>query len=253
MTCRFKVDRPKYIAGCSFGKDSLYTVILALEHGEPLDEVLYCEVMFDDNTSGEVPEHRDFVYNRGIPFLDSCGIKTTIIRSEKTFISSFYRKIIKGQRKGKLNSWPICGKCCIQRDCKIRPIQRYTRQLDGDVIRYLGIASDEQERLMRLESGKEISLLEKYSKTEGDAWNACKKYGLLSPAYDFAPRNGCFFCPNAKEPELRHLYDHHQNLWERLLECQAAPNKSTEYFNRQFRFDEIDANFKFDDSQQKWF
>lgn len=43
----------KYIASCSFGKDSLATVIVALEHGEPLDEVLYCEVMFDEQTSGE--------------------------------------------------------------------------------------------------------------------------------------------------------------------------------------------------------
>ena len=35
----------KYVASCSFGKDSLATVIVALEHGEPLDEVLYCEVI----------------------------------------------------------------------------------------------------------------------------------------------------------------------------------------------------------------
>ena len=32
----------KYIASCSFGKDSLATVILAKEHGEPLDEIVYC-------------------------------------------------------------------------------------------------------------------------------------------------------------------------------------------------------------------
>lgn len=35
----------KYIASCSFGKDSLATVILAKEHGEPLDEIVYCEVV----------------------------------------------------------------------------------------------------------------------------------------------------------------------------------------------------------------
>lgn len=27
-----------HIASCSFGKDSLATILLALEHGEPLDE-----------------------------------------------------------------------------------------------------------------------------------------------------------------------------------------------------------------------
>ena len=40
------------------------TVLLAIEHGEPLDEVAYCEVMFDDSISGEIPEHRDFIYEK---------------------------------------------------------------------------------------------------------------------------------------------------------------------------------------------
>ena len=31
-----------HIASCSFGKDSLATILLALEHGEPLDEAVYC-------------------------------------------------------------------------------------------------------------------------------------------------------------------------------------------------------------------
>lgn len=63
----------KHVASCSFGKDSLATVILAREHGEPLDEVVYCEVMFDQDVSGEVPEHRDFIYNVAIPKLKSWG------------------------------------------------------------------------------------------------------------------------------------------------------------------------------------
>ena len=54
---------------CSFGKDSLATILLALEHGEPLDEAVYCEVMFDKRTSGEVPEHRAFIYETAIPRL----------------------------------------------------------------------------------------------------------------------------------------------------------------------------------------
>ena len=29
---------PKHVASCSFGKDSIATILLALEHGEPLDE-----------------------------------------------------------------------------------------------------------------------------------------------------------------------------------------------------------------------
>jgi hypothetical protein len=57
------MGRPKFIASVSFGKDSLATILLAKEHDEPLDEAVYCEVMFDKDISGEVPEHRDFIYD----------------------------------------------------------------------------------------------------------------------------------------------------------------------------------------------
>lgn len=78
----------KHVAACSFGKDSIATVILAREHNEPLDEVIYCEVMFDDEISGEVPEHRQFIYEVAKPLFESWGIKVTILRSEKTYISN---------------------------------------------------------------------------------------------------------------------------------------------------------------------
>nr|DAF01792.1 MAG TPA: PP-loop family [Caudoviricetes sp.] len=37
----------KYIAPRSFGKDSVATVLLALEYNEPLDEVVFTEVMYN--------------------------------------------------------------------------------------------------------------------------------------------------------------------------------------------------------------
>ena len=243
----------KHVASCSFGKDSLATILLALMHSEPLDEVVYCEVMFDDAISGEVPEHRDFIYGRAIPFLERNGIKVVVLRSEMTYIRSFYRVLQKGQSAGKLNSWPLCGKGCIQRDCKPPPIRAYMRSLGSGVVQYIGIAYDEQERLTRLEAEKTISLLEKYQKTERDAADICKRAGLYSPAYAFSDRNGCFFCPNAKERELRHLYECYPDLWARLLECQGAPNKATELFNRKERFDEIDQRFRNEDAQMSLF
>ena len=91
----------KYVASCSFGKDSLATILLSLMHNEPLDEVVYCEVMFDDGVSGEVPEHRDFIYSRAIPFLERNGVNVVVLRSEMTYIDSFYRVLKKdGQRDG---------------------------------------------------------------------------------------------------------------------------------------------------------
>lgn len=242
-------SRTRYIVGCSFGKDSLATIIIAKENGEPLDEAVYCEVVFDDGISGEVPEHRDFIYNVGIPTLESWGIKTTVIRGKRTYVSSFTRTIEKGPHAGKINAFPLCGRCCIQRDCKTRVIEKWTRSLKGDVVQYIGLAADEQERLLKKGVQKHVSLLDKYGVTKSDTYEICKRYGLLSPIYEFAPRGGCFFCPNAKEPELRHLYDHHPELWRRMLELEALPNKATELFNRDFRFSDIDAGFRLDDAQ----
>lgn len=120
-----------------------------------------------------------------------------------------------------LRSFPICGRCAVQRDCKVKPIRRYQKSLPPDTIQYIGIAKDEQERLLRL-GRNQVSLLEKYNCTEQDARELCEKAGLLSPVYAITDRGGCWFCPNAKRRELRHLYDHHPELWARMLELQAC-------------------------------
>ena len=187
----------RYVASCSFGKDSLATILLARKHGEPLDEAVYCEVMFDKTISGEVPEHRDFIYTKGIPALEKMGIKVTILRSEKTYVDLFTGRVTRGPKKGMVRSFPVCGKCYVQRDCKLRPIERYRKTLPPDTVQYIGIAKDEQARLLRLGGGQKISLLEKYDFTEQDAKELCQTAGLLSPVYEFTDRGGCWFCPNA--------------------------------------------------------
>lgn len=238
----------RYLASCSFGKDSLAAILLAKKHGEPLDEAVYCEVMFDKTISGEVPEHRDFIYTKGIPALERMGIKVTVLRGKKTYVDLFTGRITRGPKKGMLRSFPVCGKCYVQRDCKLRPILRYQKTLPPDTVQYIGIAKDEQERLLRLE-GRQVSLLEKYNCTEQDAKELCRQAGLLSPIYQFTNRGGCWFCPNAKRKELRHLCDHHPELWARMLELQALPGKVTEKFNRTQRFSDIDAMFREEDQE----
>lgn len=241
----------RYLASCSFGKDSLAAILLAKKHGEPLDEAVYCEVMFDKTISGEVPEHRDFIYTKGIPALERMGIKVTVLRGKKTYVDLFTGRITRGPKKGMLRSFPVCGKCYVQRDCKLRPILRYQKTLPPDTVQYIGIAKDEQDRLLRLE-GRQVSLLEKYNCTEQDAKELCRQAGLLSPIYQFTNRGGCWFCPNAKRKELRHLYDHHPELWARMLELQALPDKVSEKFNRTQRFSDIDAMFREEDQENSF-
>lgn len=77
----------KYIASCSFGKDSIATILLALENNEPLDRVVFSEVMFDHEKgiSGEIPEHIEWIYNIAIPRLETMGVNVDVVKSNKDY------------------------------------------------------------------------------------------------------------------------------------------------------------------------
>lgn len=185
----------KHILTCSFGKDSIATALLALQHGEPLDELVYSEVMFSDTVSGELPEHKRFIYETAIPYFEKRGIPTRVLRGQKTYLDCFYHIVSRGNAEGKLASFPLTGRCSIQRDCKLPPIRTYQKTLPQDTVYYLGIAADEPIRLARLKANQ-TSLLAKYNLTEKDAQAMCQAEGLLSPLYAFTGRGGCWFCPN---------------------------------------------------------
>ena len=233
----------KYIACCSFGKDSLAQIVVAKEHGEPIDAVIYSEVMFTDAISGEFPEHRDFIYNVAIPKLKELyGLETIVLRSDQTMWDDFHTVRVRGSTKGLLRGFPIPGLCNINRDCKIPPIRKYLAEQTDEIIQYVGIAADEPKRLKRLEGTNRVSILAKYGVTEAQAKDICERMGLLSPIYSITHRNGCFFCPNASEQEIRHLYFNHPDLWELLRELQVTPNTSRECFTRNktlFEYEEI--------------
>ena len=93
-----KKDKPKiHIASCSFGKDPLATILLALENNEPLDRIVFAEVMFDHsrNISGEIPEHIEWVYSTAIPKLEQMGVKVDVVKSKKDYIH-FFRSAVGG-------------------------------------------------------------------------------------------------------------------------------------------------------------
>lgn len=216
----------KHITSFSGGKDSTETVILAHENNEPLDLIIFSEVMFGKEISGELPEHIDFIKNKAFPLFESWGYETKILHSDRTYMDVFLHTVKtskKKERNGRKVGFPMMGKCAINRDCKVRAINRFYSSFNEEYIQYIGIAADEPKRLSRLE-GNKISLLAKYGYTEQAAFDLCKRYDLLSPVYDFAPRGGCWFCPNTRRAELKHLRDTHRELWDRLLELEEIPD-----------------------------
>lgn len=116
----------KHILCISGGKDSTATAILALEHGEPIDMAVYCEVMFDENISGEVPEHRDFMYHTIIPWLEDNGIKVSVIRGGVLVPRLFFscdKKIKKSRKKRK-----VCGVSIGRNVCDQQGLQSSTNE-----------------------------------------------------------------------------------------------------------------------------
>lgn len=242
----------KYIASWSGGKDSTASIILAHEHNEPLDLIIFSEVMFDKNISGELPEHIDFIKNKCIPLFKSWGYETKILHSDKTYMDTFNHVIKRGPRTGKKAGFPMAGKCVINRDCKIRQIKAFFRQIDYEYMQYIGIAVDEPIRMDRVvKSVNQTSLLKKYEYTEKMAFDLCRKYDLLSPIYDFASRGGCWFCPNARDYELRHLRKHYREYWNTLLMLEGEPDIVGNMWNmiRQKSLHDKEEQFMWEDRQ----
>ena len=178
------------------------TIILAHEHEEPLDMIIFAEVMFDEQTSGELPEHIQFIKERCVPLFREWGYETKILHAEKTYMDCFntvFQSSKTAERNGKRYGFPMAGKCQINKHCKLRPITDFMKQFDqSKVVQYLGIAADEPKRLERLKGTNRISLLGKYGYTEKMAFELCEKYNLLSPIYDFTKRGGVLVLPKCE-------------------------------------------------------
>lgn len=100
-----------HIASCSFGKDSIATILLALENNEPLDRVVFCEVMFDHsrNISGEIPEHIEWVYSTAIPKLEAMGVKVDVVKSERDYLYFFANAVGGGDLRANFTAFPLAA------------------------------------------------------------------------------------------------------------------------------------------------
>ena len=253
-----KEEKPKlHVASCSFGKDSIATILLALEKGEPLDLVIFSEVMFchERGISGEHPEHIHWVYDTAIPKLEKMGVKVEVLKDSKDFRSLFFHKATKGKRIGMHIGFPMVGGCSVNSGMKLRPIRQWLKRMQKtcDVIQYIGIAINEPERLERIHKYPDrISLLEKYGYTEEDAYDMCERYGLLSPLYQSVSRGGCWFCPSARISQFVHVRKHHPWLWDELREMSKTPNLIRSDLKFGMSFEEVERRMdKYEEKQNE--
>lgn len=227
-------------------------------NNEPLDIILFSEVMYDKKRgiSGENPRHIDFIKNKAKPLFESWGYEVHILHAEKDYLQCFNNIIEKPTKiltnKGKKTGFPLTGLCNVKRDCKERPIKEFLKNLNDKNIQYVGICSDEPKRLESLHKlNNRVSLLEKYGYTEDMARQLCEEYGLLSPCYELSKRGGCWFCPNAKFEEHKEVRRVNPSLWKEFISLEKENNLANYKWNlyRDMTLHEIDEQIKFEDAQ----
>ena len=233
----------KYVASLSFGKDSMAMIIKIKELGLPLDEVIYVDIMFDDDTSGETPEMASFITKAEKILKEKFNVEVTHLRGV-TFKEQFYKIKQRGKHIGDNYGFPYTiGAWCNDR-LKMQPIKEYMRKQKEKVIQYVGIAYDEPERYERLNHETHIAPLYDLKITEKEAMEICKKYDLLSPIYKTSFRGGCWFCPKQRLSQLKWLYEEHNDLWNTLKDMEKdsfntfKPNTTLKDLEERFENDD---------------
>lgn len=206
----------KYIASCSWGKDSTAMVLKLIEENYPLDEVLFYDTGMEFKAIYSV---RDMI----VPSLSQKGIKYTELRPDNPFIyDMLVRPKVKRKTKEETygNEW--CGKCRWHTFIKQKICNQYTGQ---DNVVYIGIAADESKRLQNLDLCKRAPLAD-WGMNEKDCLEYCFSKGIHwhegeIELYDVLDRVSCWCCQNKNLRELKNIYLYLPQYWRMLKGLQS--------------------------------
>lgn len=242
-------DGMQYVLSLSYGKDSLACLGAIEKLGLPLDRIIHAEVWATDAIPADPPPMVEFKAKADRVIKERWGISTEHVYATRngkklTYQDVFYKKR-ENSRNGntlhKIYGWPFQrGAWCNDR-LKVSIIEKSA----GHAIHYVGIATDEPERLARLSDVKKISPLETIGWTEADCLKWCKDNDLLSPLYTTATRGGCWFCHNQGVDQLRQLRHNYPEYWTLMLKWDRdspvtfKPDGHTVHdFDRRFRLED---------------
>ena len=231
----------KHIVMCSFGKDSMAMLYTMKEHNMPIDEIVFVKIMFDNEISAELPDHEEWINNYVIPKIkEDFGVDVEIIQASYTYKDLFFKEITRGSRKGKNRGYPLLFGSWCHRDLKIKPVKDYLKKYGKDYKQYIGIACDEINRIeWERKQGNEMPLVD-FGITEEQAFEICRKYNVLSPAYEDFNRLGCWFCHKQGNKALAKVIEKYPKLYSRLEELDEFSNIK---FKQKYTAKEIKKKF----------
>lgn len=210
----------KHIVSFSGGKDSTAMLLMMLEKGMPIDDIIFVEIMATDTLGAELPETYQYIEE----VENYIGRKITRLKPKYTFEEFFYKKKEKGNYIGEINAFPyLRGAWCNSR-LKLKPLVEYYRTIKDDFTVYVGIAADEPKRLKSSDRLPKRAIsrfpLAEWGITEKAAKDYLKEKNLLNPLYEKYERLGCWFCCKSNIKTLRNIYHDYPEYWQLLRKWQ---------------------------------
>ncbi|MDR2513884.1 MAG: phosphoadenosine phosphosulfate reductase family protein [Christensenellaceae bacterium] len=239
----------KYIASCSFGKDSLAMVLRLIEKGTPLDEVMFYDTGMEFKAIYSI---RDAM----LPIFAQAGIKYTELKPPNSFLYDMLERPVVSKQKGSHLGYGWCGGVC--RWGTTFKTQSLDAHAQGATLHYVGIAADEPNRLNRLEAPKCAPLAEE-GMTEADCLAYCRAKGFSwdedgVDLYGILDRVSCWCCSNKNLKELRNIYKHLPGYWEALKDLQSQIERPMKrYSSKGIPYGnvfQLDKKFKEEDTTQ---
>ena len=205
-----------HIASVSWGKDSLAMLLKLMEHGEPLDEVVFFDTGMEFQA---IYDTRD----RVLPLLRQECIRYTELQPRHPMWWSMFCRPVKSRKTGEVHKhgYGWCGGPCRWGTTeKQRALDRYAESRKAAV--YVGIAADERDRLAKEVKPYKRHPLAEWGMTEADCLDFCEKRGVTwqkngVALYGILDRVSCWCCRNKNQRELRAIREYLPDYWERLV------------------------------------
>ena len=234
------VDDVKHIVSFSGGKDSTAMLVRMIEEGMPIDDIVFIKVMATATIGAELPEMYEYI-ERVEEYIHR---KITVVPSILNFDEVFHQVFGSGLRRGQIYGYPFTiGAWCNNR-LKIRTIEQHFKTY-GEHIRYIGIAADEPERLIRLEPYCRAPLAE-WGMTEKDCVSFLQERGLTNPLYQKFRRLGCWFCVKQGLDSLRVIRREYPEYWAMMLRWDL---ESPQPFKPEYTVHDLEERFAAEDCQ----
>ena len=218
----------KHVASFSGGKDSTAMLLMMIEKGMPIDEIIFCD------TGKEFPAMYDHIEK----VENYIGRKITILKSEKSFdylLSTETRPNQKGKSVG-LGWMDFKFRWCtgeLKKDVTIKYLK------GKKYILYIGFASDE---INRKHQKNQVYPLQDWNITEKQALEYCYSKGFnWDGLYEKFSRVSCYCCPLQPLSELYTLYNEFPELW---ADIRDMDKMSYRQFRSDYSIADLERKFK---------